>query len=60
MGEQPTFERILESLYDAMLDDTHWPRASALIDAACGLTGNAVMVGEGPKERNCQMLWIGP
>ena len=50
MGEQATFERILESVHDAMLDDTHWPRASALIDAACGLTGNAVMVGEGPKD----------
>lgn len=43
-------ERILASLHDAMLDDTHWPAASALIDEACGLTGNSLMVGEGPKE----------
>lgn len=43
-------ERILASLHDAMLDDTHWPATSALIDEACGLTGNSLMVGEGPKE----------
>ena len=40
MSEQNAFERILASLYDAMLDDTRWPATSALIDEACGLTGN--------------------
>ena len=32
MSDQDAFERILASLYDAMLDDTRWPGASALID----------------------------
>ena len=50
MSDRDVFERIMASLYDAMLDDTHWPATSALIDEACGLTGNAVMVGEGPKD----------
>ena len=50
MSEPPTFERILASLYDAMLDDTHWPATSALIDEACGIAGNALMVGEGPQD----------
>ena len=50
MSDRDAFERILASLYDAMLDDTHWPATSALIDEACGLTGNAIMVGEGPKD----------
>ena len=50
MSDQDAFERILASLYDAMLDDTRWPAASALIDEACGITGNALMVGEGPKD----------
>ena len=31
MGDQDVFERILESLHDAMLDDSHWPDTSALI-----------------------------
>ena len=50
MGEQDTFERILALLYDAMLDDTRWPVVSALIDEACGITSNGLMVSEGPKD----------
>ena len=50
MSDQDAFERILESLYDAMLDDTRFPAVSVLIDEACGLTGNSLLVGEGPKE----------
>ena len=50
MGEQDAFDRILASLYDAMLDDTRWPATSALIDEACGLTGNGLIVVEGPKD----------
>ena len=49
MKNPDAFERILASLYDVMLDDTRWPATSALIDEACGLTGNGLMVGEGPK-----------
>ena len=50
MSEPPAFERIVASLHDAMLDDSHWPATSALIDEACGVTGNALMVGEGPQD----------
>lgn len=50
MTDQAALERILALLNDAMLDDAHWPAASALIDEACGLSGNALMVGDGPKE----------
>ena len=50
MSAQPAFERILASLYDAMLDDARWPATSALIDEACGVVGNDLMVGEGPKD----------
>ena len=58
MSEQNAFERILASLYDAMLDDTRWPATSALIDEACGLTGNGLMVGEGPKD-DVRALFVG-
>ena len=50
MSEQSAFERIVASLHDAMLDDSHWPATSALIDEACGIAGNALMVGEGPQD----------
>lgn len=41
------FDRVLVSLHDATLDDAHWPSASALIDEACGATGNSLVVGDG-------------
>ena len=50
MSSEDIFKRIMASLNDATLDDQHWPATSALIDEACGLTGNALMVGEGPKD----------
>ena len=50
MTEQDAFERILAALYESMLDDSRWPVTSALIDEVCGLTGNSLMVGEGPKQ----------
>ena len=58
MSDQNAFERILVSLYDAMLDDARWPATSALIDEACGITGNALMVGEGPKD-DLRVLFVG-
>ena len=50
MSEQDAFEHTLASLYDAMLDDSRWPAASALIDETCGLTGNSLILGDGPKD----------
>ena len=58
MSGQDAFERILGLLYDAMLDDTYWPATSALIDEVCGLTGNGLMVGEGPKD-DIRVLFVG-
>ena len=50
MSDQDAFERILASLYDAMLDPAQWQETSALIDEACGTRGNALGIGEGPKD----------
>ena len=50
MSGHDAFERILASLYDAMLDDVHWPATTALIDATCGSTSNVLLVGEGPPD----------
>ena len=47
MSQYDTFDRILTLLHEAMLDDAHWPATSALIDEACGMTGNELVVGEG-------------
>ena len=45
-----TFDRILTSLHDAMLDGARWPAASALIDEGVGTIGNTLLIGEGPEE----------
>ena len=46
MPPSDAYERCLELLYQAALDDARWPAASALIDEACGSAGNALAVGE--------------
>ena len=58
MTRQDVYERIMASLYDAMLDDTHWPATSALIDEACGITSNCLLVGEGPPD-DLRVLTVG-
>ena len=58
MSDRDAFEHILMSLYEAMLDDSLWPATSALIDEACGLTGNTLLVGDGPKD-NLRVQFVG-
>ena len=50
MNNHDAFARIVASVYDAMLDDARWPATSALIDEACGMTSNGLLVAEGPKD----------
>ena len=47
MNKEKIFERMLELLYEAMLDDSRWPAASALIEEACGFKGSALVFGRG-------------
>ena len=58
MSSQDAFERTVVSLYEAMLDDAHWPAAAALIDEACGTRASAVMVGEGPED-DVRVIFVG-
>ena len=44
MSQQDTFDRVVASLYEAMLDDTCWRETSALIDKACGTKGNHLVI----------------
>ena len=58
MSDRDAFEHILATLHDAMLDDARWPAVSALIDEACGIKGNDLLVGEGPKD-DVRVLVVG-
>ena len=46
MSGQDRFERLLEALHAAALDDGLWPRASGLIDEVCGSKGNILVSGD--------------
>ena len=58
MSEHDAFDRVLAAVHDATLDETRWPATSALIDEACGLTGNGLMVAEGPTN-DVRALFVG-
>ena len=47
MDRRDAFERIVELLNEAMLDDARWPGASAFIDDALGARGNVLTFGDG-------------
>ena len=51
MSQQDKFNRIVASLHDAMLDDSRWRAASALIDDACGSTGSELVIVGGSSQR---------
>ena len=56
MSQLDTFDRILASLHDAMLDDAHWAATSLLIDQACAMKGNALVVGKGRSQEDGQIF----
>ena len=58
MSDQDAFERVVESLYDAVLDDALWPSTAGLIDEACGVTSNCLITGEGPDD-NKRVRFVG-
>ena len=57
MSEHDAFDRVLAAVL-ATLDETRWPATSALIDEAFGLTGNGLMVAEGPTN-DVRALFVG-
>ena len=46
-SEVVLFDRVVSALHDAMFDDAHWPKASALVDRVCASKGNIIVWGEG-------------
>ena len=56
MSERRAFDRVLASLHEATLDDTHWPVASALIDDAFRAKGNSLVFGRGRTEEGVQIF----
>ena len=57
MSQQDKFNGILSSLNEAALDDALWPAASALIDEACGVRGNALVMGRGHSQEDGEIFY---
>ena len=57
MGQPEAFKRIVDSLNMAMLDDSCWPHASALIDEACGARGNFLTFEDGFSADNIRFFF---
>ena len=57
MSDQDAFERIVGLLNEAMLDDTRWPEASALLDEAFGARGSALVFGDERAEDNSRFFF---
>ena len=56
MDRMRAWDRIVLALNDAMLDDAHWPVASGLMDDACGVKGNALVVGKGRSQKDGEIF----
>jgi len=57
MNRHDGFERIVDALNEAMLDDALWPETSALIDEACGSRGSVLTFGDELPQGNVQIFF---
>ena len=57
MSQQDKFDRVVASLHEAMLGDAHWREASALIDDACGMKGNHLVIVDGHSRNRPEWLF---
>ena len=55
MSEQVLFNHAVSALNDAMFNDSCWPRASALVDRACGSKGNILFWGDGETDTTARI-----
>ena len=59
MALRDSFDRILQALHRAALDDAHWPVAAALIEEACGAMITSLAVGEGGLDEEARLHFAG-
>ncbi len=57
MDQQYLYDRILGSLHEAAFDATRWPEASGLIDAACGVKGDALVIAGGHSYQDAEVYF---
>ena len=55
MGQQDLYDRILRLLHEVAFDATGWPETAGLIDAACGVKGNALVLAGGHPQHGVEV-----
>ena len=55
MSPGNSFDQILAALHAASLDDARWPRVANLVDEACGLQGNSLVVAKGQSQQDIEL-----
>lgn len=59
MSQEDLHQRILASLHESVLDDSHWPETSVLIDEACAVKGSALAAAvEGGPQNRAKVLFV--
>ena len=58
MIQRDALAQIVASLNEAMLDDTRWPEASALLDQACGAKGNILTFGGDVPANDLELFFV--
>ena len=57
MSLEDIFDRAVASLHGAALDDARWPATARLIDEACAMRGNALVVGKGRSQKDGRIFF---
>ncbi|MCY4602214.1 MAG: helix-turn-helix transcriptional regulator [Acidobacteria bacterium] len=57
MDQQDRYDRILGSLHEAAFDAARWPETSGLIDAACGVKGDALIFAGGRSQQDVEIYF---
>ena len=55
MSDHTTFDRLLATLHDSVLDDTLWPACSALIDEVCRIKGSMLSFARGQSQDEAEI-----
>ena len=55
MSATKSFDQILAALHEASMDDDAWPQVADLVDEACGLNGNSLVVASGQTQRDIEI-----
>ena len=57
MSQQDAFDQALESLHKTLFDEANMSATMALIEEACGTTGNDLVVGAGQSRDRCRIIF---